>query len=157
MSGVLTGFFAGATAAPAGQAQAIYPTTVTGTGMVATSTGTFQWTAPDGVTSVCAVCVGGGGGGGSTGDGTGGGGGGGLGWKNNIAVTPGTTYTVIVGAGGAAGSGNGGQSYFIASTLVAGNGGLGGSSGSSGVGGAGGGYVGDGGGNGGVGDRKSVV
>jgi hypothetical protein len=29
-----------------------------------------------------------------------GGGAGGLGWKNNISVTPGQTYTVVVGAGG---------------------------------------------------------
>eukprot|EP00047_Mylnosiga_fluctuans_P024645 m.166012 g.166012 ORF g.166012 m.166012 type:complete len:97 (-) comp9897_c1_seq16:77-367(-) len=29
-----------------------------------------------------------------------GGGGGGLGWKNNIPVVPGQSYTVVVGAGG---------------------------------------------------------
>jgi hypothetical protein len=29
-----------------------------------------------------------------------GGGGGGLGWRNNISVSPGTIYTVVVGAGG---------------------------------------------------------
>jgi hypothetical protein len=46
-----------------------------------------------------------GGGGGGFGGGGGawtglGGGGGGLGWKNNISVTPGNTYTVVVGVGG---------------------------------------------------------
>jgi hypothetical protein len=39
-------------------------------------------------------------GGGACGTYTTGGGGGGLGWKNNIAVTPGQSYTVVVGAGG---------------------------------------------------------
>ena len=70
-----------------------------------TSPGTYSWVAPAGVTSVSAVVVGGGGGGtlptaygGIPG---GGGAGGGLGWKNNIAVTPGTSYTVVVGNGGA--------------------------------------------------------
>lgn len=68
--------------------------------------GTYSWTAPEGVSSVCVVCVGGGGAG-SRGESPSssvqqriGGGGGGLGWKNNIAVTPGQTYTVVVGAGG---------------------------------------------------------
>jgi hypothetical protein len=89
-----------------------------------TSPGTYSWTAPAGVTSVCAVCVGGGGAGmayfGS------GGAGGGLGWKNNISVVPGQSYTVIVGGGGISpsygsssasqagsiGSANGGTSSF---------------------------------------------
>lgn len=68
--------------------------------------GTYTWTAPAGVTSVSVVCIGGGGAGTrgtSPSDSVQyrrGGGGGGLGWKNNIAVTPGQTYTVVVGAGG---------------------------------------------------------
>lgn len=68
--------------------------------------GTYSWTAPAGVTSVCVVCIGGGGAGtrGTSPSDVNqlrrGGGGGGLGWKNNIAVTPGQTYTVVVGAGG---------------------------------------------------------
>jgi len=69
--------------------------------------GTFSWTAPIGVTSVCVVAVGAGGAGAMTrGDINGntrtgyGGGGGALGWMNDIPVTPGQTYTVIVGAGG---------------------------------------------------------
>jgi hypothetical protein len=36
-----------------------------------------------------------------------GGGGGGLGWKNNIVVVPGQSYTVIVGSGGSSSSGRG--------------------------------------------------
>lgn len=96
-----------------------------------TTAGTFSWTAPAGVTSVCVVCVGGGGGGLHISSGTysmSGGAGGGLGWKNNITVVPGNSYTVVVGAagqGGAypAGSTSGGNSYFINSTTVQGNGG----------------------------------
>jgi hypothetical protein len=65
--------------------------------------GTYSWVAPPGVTSVSVVAVGAGGagidGGGSGGVGTGSGGGGGaLAYKNNIAVVPGTSYTVVVGA-----------------------------------------------------------
>ena len=69
-----------------------------------TSSGT--WTAPAGVTSVCVVCVGGGGGGlqySTQNYSMSGGGGGGLGWKNNIAVVAGNSYTVVVGAGGSSG------------------------------------------------------
>ena len=65
------------------------------------------WTAPAGVTSVDVEVWGGGGGGGgqnNTADG-GGGGGGGAYSKSTIAVTPGNTYTVTVGAGGAGGTG----------------------------------------------------
>ena len=106
--------------------------------------GTYTWTCPPGVTSVCVVCIGGG----SSSQGSSwsnqAGGGGGLGWRNNIAVSPGSSYTVQVGKGanGRGGSTSGEQSYFISSSLVAGNGGSGTS---------GGGYVGEGGGNGGNG------
>lgn len=55
---------------------------------------------PVGVTSIQALVVGGGGGGGY--DGGGGGGGGGLYQSSNLSVTPETTYSVQVGAGGAA-------------------------------------------------------
>lgn len=44
--------------------------------------------------------MGGGGGGGAGFYAGGGGGGGGLGYRNNIPVTPGTQYTVVVGSGG---------------------------------------------------------
>ena len=71
-----------------------------------TTPGTYSWTAPAGVTSVCAVCIGGGGAGtrGASPSDVDqlrrGGGAGGLGWKNDISVTPGQTYTIVVGAGG---------------------------------------------------------
>jgi hypothetical protein len=76
-----------------------------------TTPGTYSWTAPANVISVSVVCVGGGGGGGfdssslnNNNNNTSGGGGGGLGWRNNISVTPGQSYTVVVGAGGSASS-----------------------------------------------------
>ena len=108
-----------------------------------TSAGTFTWTAPAGVTSVCAVCVGAGG----NETTAGGDGGGGLGWKNNIPVVPGQSYQVVVGAQGTSGA-NGQDSYFINTSTVKGGGG---SIGGTNNGGTGGDYVGDGGGNGGNG------
>ena len=65
-----------------------------------TTPGTYSWMCPIGVTSVCVVCIGGGAGG-DNGHGNTAGGGGGLAWKNNIPVTPGVSYVVEVGAGGA--------------------------------------------------------
>lgn len=115
-----------------------------------TTPGTYTWIAPAGVTSVSVVCIGGGGGAGKY-YGTGGGGGG-LGWKNNISVTPGQSYTVVVGAGGIAGTtagGNGGDSYFIDTSTVKGGRGLGGPYSTTGGTTLGGNYVGDGGGKGG--------
>jgi hypothetical protein len=105
-----------------------------------TNPGTFIWQAPVGVTSVSAVCIGGGGGG-SSGNGSGGagGGGGGLRWRNNIPVTPGQSYTVVVGSGGARGAStnaagsNGGTSYFISTGTVSGGGGPGAPSRTSGA------------------------
>lgn len=85
------------------------------------SAGSYSWTAPAGVTSVSVVCIGGGGGRGGS-----------LGYKNNITVVPGTSYSVVV-------SGTTGSSYFKdLSTVWAGSGGSPG-------------YGGDGGGNGGNG------
>jgi hypothetical protein len=118
----------------AGQAVASYPTTVSGTNMVNTGTGTFNWTCPAGVTSISVVCVGGGGCGGPNGGG--GGGGGGLAYINNYTVVPGNVYAVVTGVGGIYSSGtgtSGGSSYFInTSTVAAGGGGLGGYSPSTG-------------------------
>jgi hypothetical protein len=111
-----------------------------------TTPGLHSWTAPAGVTSVSVVAVGGGGGGNYSTSGGRGGSGGGLGWKNNIPVVPGQSYTVVVGAGGGV-SGSGENSYFINLSTVAGLRGLTGGTGNSLV--AGGGFVGDGGGNGG--------
>ena len=111
-----------------------------------TSPGTYSWTAPAGVTSVNVLAVGAGGYGGG-----GGGGGGGLGWKNNISVTPGGSYTVVVGATST--SQAGGISYFVSTVTVSGGGGGKGTGGSSG--GVGGTYTGDGGGNGGAGSASN--
>jgi hypothetical protein len=137
---------------------------------VYTSAGTYTWVAPAGVNSVNVVAVGGGGGGGLYFGW--GGGGGGLGWKNNIPVTSGNSYTVVVGAGGvslnstitgsdgdysagSASSGNGGDSYFISGSTVAGLGGTHGAGHNVNSGPTsrawGGNYVGDGGGSGGHG------
>lgn len=118
--------------------------------------GTYTWVCPAGVFSVSAVCVGGGGGGYQTWSNAAGGGGG-LGWKNNIPVVPGQSYTVYVGQGGGRqGSGIGwaGQtSYFISLATVAGYGGGNATAGAYTNGanqnGSGGGWVGDGGGAGG--------
>ena len=123
-----------------------------------TTAGTFSWTAPAGVTTVSVVAVGGGGAGiygGPTYNGrfANGGNGGGLGWKNNITVTPGNSYTVVVGVGGVAtqfGSIQAGDSYFINITTVKGGGAPIVTQGAA-VRTAGGSYVGDGGGNGGAG------
>jgi len=87
--------------------------------------GSYSWVAPAGVTSVSVVAVGGP----TSGNGCPGGG---LGYKNNYAVTPGNSYTVVAG----------GTSYFVSQCVVAGR------VGSSGIGGT---YTGDGGGNGGNG------
>jgi hypothetical protein len=62
---------------------------------------TTSWSAPPGVTSVEYLVVGGGGGsGGGFDTGGGGGGGGGMVLSGTLSVTPGSTYTVIVGDGG---------------------------------------------------------
>ena len=99
-----------------------------------TTAGTYSWVAPSGVTSVAVVAIGGGG---DTA-----GGGGGLGYKNGYAVTPGSSYTVVVGA-------RTNDSYFVSTAVVKGG------KGTSGPGGAGGTYTGDGGGNGGNGGSSS--
>ena len=128
-----------------------------------TTTGNSDWVCPSGVTSVCVVAIGGGGAGGPDGSSYTGGaaGGGGLGWKNNISVTPGQSYTVVVGAAGVGGTrDDGGDSYFINSSTVAGLGGKGtdmtSGSGQGEYGGYGGSYTGDGGGNGGRGGEANT-
>lgn len=112
-----------------------------------TFTASGNWTAPAGVTSVDVEVWGGGGGGGGQNrntDGGGGGGGGAYSRVAGIAVIPGTTYTVAVGAGGSGGTGTagnpGGDSYFINATTVMAKGGAGGlpSTGTPPAGGAGG-------------------
>ena len=119
-----------------------------------TTPGTYSWTCPSNVYKVSVVAVGGGGGGTHDYDqftNLRGGAGGGLGWKNDIRVVPGQSYTVVVGAGGGD-STDGANSYFIDTSTVAGFGGAGGvRSYQVGQNAVGGGYVGDGGGNGGDG------
>ena len=101
---------------------------------VYTSPGTYTWTCPTGVTSVCVVCVGAGGGGGASASRCGGSGGG-LAWRNDISVTAGTSYTVVVGSGGG-NNAAGGDSYFSSTSTVRGSGGLGGGTGTTQAGGA---------------------
>lgn len=117
-----------------------------------TTSGTYSWVAPSGVTSVSVVAVGGGGGSGNqtASSRQASGAGGGLGYKNNITVVPGNSYTVVVGAEGQIGSPGtaGGDSYFINTSTVKGGGGGGGSQNTRPSGGT---YTGDGGGNGGAG------
>lgn len=77
------------------------------------STGITPWLCPPGVTSVKVECWGGGGHGGRPGTGGGGGGGGGEYASEVVAVTPGNTYNLIVGAGSIPGSpAAGGTSTF---------------------------------------------
>lgn len=101
-----------------------------------TTPGTYSWVCPAGVPSVCVVTVG------SASSGNGGA----LSWKNNIPVTAGTSYTVVVASEGS-------TSYFKDTSTVAagyytygrvGDGGGNGGSNSYGGGGAGG-YTGNGG------------
>lgn len=102
-----------------------------------------SWTAPAGVFAVEVFAVGGGGGGGGGGSDNnrnGGGGGGGAAVYRTVAVTPGTVYTVTIGAGGAGGgqatNGSTGGTTSLGS-LVTAPGGGGGGHGNSGVGQAG--------------------
>jgi hypothetical protein len=94
---------------------------------VFTTPGTYTFTVPLGTTSISAVVVGGGGGGGNDtnpDEAGSGGGGGGLAYQTSIAVTPGESLTVVVGAGGGSDTA-GGQSNINRSgtNLVAANGG----------------------------------
>ena len=122
-----------------------------------TTPGSFNWICPANIYSVCVVCCGGGGGGMYYNNNyprtytMQGGGGGGLGWKNNIAVTPGNAYPLVVGGGGSFGaysssSQPGGDSFFINGFTVRGGGGSPGRYNSVISGGT---FRGDGGGNGG--------
>lgn len=121
----------------------------TGTLVTFTTPGITTWTAPSNAVSVDVVAVGGGGGGfGADSVDNGGGGGGGLG-TGTLSISGGGTYSVAVGAAGLGGGADGGDSYFIDASTIAG---LGGESSQGGTtAGAGGGFVGTGGGNGGNG------
>ncbi len=133
--------------------------------------GTFVWTAPACITTVSVTAFGAGGGGGSSNNGTGSGGSGGGGGaysSNVLTVVPGNTYTLVVGAGGSAGTAlstnaatAGGDSWFASAinSLLAEGGAAGGNNGGAfGAGGAAGNGVGlvrHSGGAGGTGDGNS--
>ena len=107
------------------------------TGNTPTLTNT-SWTAPTGVTSVEVLVVAGGGGTPAGGGGaSGGGGAGGLIYNSTFTVTPGSSYTVTVGAGGTAA--NGSNSVFGSLTAIGGGAGGGGAGAVGGTGGSGGG------------------
>jgi predicted CxxxxCH...CXXCH cytochrome family protein len=97
------------------------------------------WTAPVGVTSVEVACWGAGGNGGSgaKNHSGGGGGGGAYSYTATIAVTPGNTYTVNVGVGGAA-TLTDRDSWFIDNTTILAKGGTDGANAGGGGSGAGG-------------------
>ena len=143
-----------------------------------TATQTFNWTGgnqtfvvPSCVTSLTVQAWGAGGGGGGNDSQTGGTGGGGAYTTSVLAVTPGTSLTIIVGGGGGAGftgtgSGGGNGGFGLGN---GGDGGAAGNSGSSGGGGGGGGgtgimnggtvllVAGGGGGGGGGGDKSQAA
>lgn len=75
--------------------------------------GTYYWTAPPGVTQVFVALIGGGGGGPSAIPNTGGGGAGGGAYaaRSAVPVTPGTVYTLTVGAGGGLDQDGGASSF----------------------------------------------
>ena len=82
------------------------------------------WSAPVGVTSAQVILVGaGGGGGGGSAAVAGGGGGAGAVVVKNLTVTPGTSYTITIGAGGQGGQGSLTSATDVLSTLPGGNGG----------------------------------
>jgi hypothetical protein len=87
--------------------------------------GTFSWVAPAGVTSISAVVIGPGA--------TNAGGGGGLTWINGAPVTPGTSYTITVGAGGYTGDGTTNFSRIAGVCLARGGTSGGGAGGSGGT------------------------
>lgn len=106
-----------------------------------TKPGTYTWICPAEVTSISVVCIGAGGGFGEYDDGTyyyvAGGGGGGLGYKNNVSVTPGTAYTVIVGDSVNINANGQSSEFKLGSTgLVGASGGLAGSGTTAGSGGS---------------------
>lgn len=95
-------------------------------GQQAYTSGSGTFTVPSGVTSICVLCIGGGAGTDSNVDllGAQGGAGGSLCYKNNIAVTPGATYSYAVGAGGGAGSSGGTSSFTGTGAALSAGGGV---------------------------------
>lgn len=80
-----------------------------------TSPGTYTWVCPaSGVSTIsCAVLSGGAGGTSLTSGANSGGGGGGLAYANNVSVTPGATYQIVVGYGGNRGASRSAGSSYI--------------------------------------------
>lgn len=109
---------------------------LTNGGLISYNTpGTYYWTCPPRMTAIQLIIVGAGGGGAI---GSSGGGGGGGGTTNAIFdVSPGTTYTIVVGTGGVAGS-DGTDSTFSGGILITFHGG-GGKAGTTTIGGGAGG------------------
>jgi hypothetical protein len=125
------------------------PSFSTAGGVTYSQTGTYTFTVPACANQICIEVWGAGGGGGYAGCYKAGGGGGGGYGQDCFTVTPGATYTVTVGAGGASGAtgtwsspcyqglaGSAGGNSSVGS-LISANGGAGGG-GSNGTGGAGG-------------------
>jgi hypothetical protein len=83
---------------------------------VYTTPGNHTFKVPADVTNICILCVGGGGGGNTYTNDGGGGGGGGLMWVNNLNVTPGQDFNIIVGYGGSPGN-SGATSVFYNSEI----------------------------------------
>lgn len=128
------------------------------TTVITTFNSNGSWTAPSGISSIDCLVVAGGGAGGTNGSGNPGrtaGGGGAGGFRNltGVAVSPGTTYTITVGAGGAGSSevfvNNPGSSSSIGALVLASGGGGGAANNTNG------GSGGSGGGAGSHGDAKT--
>ena len=99
-------------------------------GQSQTFTTNTTWNSPTGVTSLTVQAWGAGGGGASSGKNKAGGGGGAYA-SGLVAVTPASSYSIIVGSGGAPGNSGGSSTFINVSTLTA-AGGLQGSSGTNG-------------------------
>jgi hypothetical protein len=123
ITGVILGTGSGTTSgAQSGSATGTYASPSVGQAQY-TAAGSFVWTPPDPtITSVCVVAIGGGGGAHSQYPG----GGGGLAWVNDIPVTFGSNYNVVVGDKGVDGNpvGTGGDSYFVNTSTCRGRGGV---------------------------------
>jgi uncharacterized repeat protein (TIGR02543 family) len=107
---IVISIFSTFTSLPTAQATSCTATLSSTTNVVNSSTatmcilkisGSLSWTAPAGITSVNILAVGGGGG--ADHNFGGGGGGGQVVIANSTSVSPGTTYSVVIGAGGAKG------------------------------------------------------
>jgi hypothetical protein len=129
---------------PAANATACSPTTTTYgsyTVLSFTTTGTCTWTAPSDISTADILLIGGGGGGGGAAF-AGGGGAGGFVEKLNHSITSGSTYSIVVGIGGAGGDApilsdsddgdNGGDTSFDSLIAKGGGGGAGYSNGVAG-------------------------